>query len=400
MKMRRVVYWTALAVFLSGTSLAACGSAAPAEQPDTAGPTQKPMAHWSTATLTQLRGWLALTPGHALPVPATDALDAAERAGDAVAMDREATAVALCLARSIALGWMRGEARGGWHVVDSDARLDLESGLASAVQAGTVDAFLTSLLPDHPAYAALHAAYATERDATRHAAMARNMERWRWMPRTLGHEYLLVNTAAFRVDLWRGNVAVRSWRVVVGKVATPTPVFDATVTGLQVNPWWDIPANIVAESVGALARRNPALAHRRGYDWSGGHYRQRPGPANALGQMKLVMPNPFNVYLHDTPSKSLFARDARAFSHGCVRVDDALGLAETLLAPQVPRTRIDALVASGANTTLRLAQPVPVYVTYFTAEPGADGSIAILPDIYARDGAMGDADKPHPRCAA
>ena len=355
---------------------------------------------WSPEALSQLHRWLAEAPGHALPAPSTAALDAAQQSGDVAGIDRAATQAALQLARAIALGCTASDARSGWHVPDADARLDLAAMLRDALAGQRVDAFFADLLPQHPDYAALHAAYATETDPARRATIARNMERWRWMPHALGKDFLQVNAAAFRVDLWRDGAKARSWKVIVGKVSSPTPVFMATVRGVQVNPWWDIPPNIVRESVGSLVRRHPDLARKRGYVWGGGRYRQRPGPGNSLGLMKLVMPNSFNIYLHDTPTKSLFARDVRAFSHGCVRVDDAMGLAEALLMPDVPRAQIDAAVASGATTDLRLAHSLPVYITYFTAEPGEDGKIAILPDIYNRDGAMGDVDRPRAPCPA
>ncbi|MBB6122411.1 murein L,D-transpeptidase YcbB/YkuD [Sphingobium subterraneum] len=156
---------------------------------------------------------------------------------------------------------------------------------------------------------------------------------------------------------------------------------------MVLNPWWEIPSSIAAESVAAMVRTNPAAAAKRGYVYENGRYRQRPGPNNALGRMKLVMPNPHTVYLHDTPSQSLFDRDVRAFSHGCVRVGDALGLVTALLAPtgQWDRQRIDATVASGETQTVTLAEPIPVYIAYFTAEPDEDGAMRFFPDIYKRD---------------
>ena len=114
--------------------------------------------------------------------------------------------------------------------------------------------------------------------------------------------------------------------------------------------------------------------------------------------MKLVMPNPFNIYLHDTPSKSLFAKPVRAFSHGCVRVSDALGFAATLLGED--RAAVDARVATGETTTVSLAAAMPVYIAYFTAGLDPNGQVAFYPDIYARDSAMGDMKDNKPFCAA
>ena len=218
------------------------------------------------------------------------------------------------------------------------------------------------------------------------------MERWRWLPRDPGEgsagRYLLVNTAAFEVRYWSGGKLVDRRPVINGKVSSPTPIISARVTGVTFNPWWDLPPNIVREGIGALAARNPAAARAKGYVWSGGKFRQRPGPTNSLGLMKLVMPNPFNIYLHDTPSKQLFAQPVRAFSHGCVRVSDALGFAAMLLGED--RATTDARVATGETTTVNLPAPMPVYIAYFTAGLGPDGQLAFYPDVYKRDGLMGD----------
>ena len=220
----------------------------------------------------------------------------------------------------------------------------------------------------------------------------------RWLPRDPGSRYLLVNTAAFEVRYWSGGKLVDRRAVINGKVSSPTPIFAARVTGITFNPWWDIPPNIVREGIGKLARTNPAAARARGYVWSGGKFRQRPGPTNSLGLMKLVMPNPFNIYLHDTPSKNLFAKPVRAFSHGCVRVSDALGFASVLLGED--RAAVDARVAGGATATVSLPGAMPVYIAYFTAGVGPDGQVVFYPDIYGRDAAMGDMKDNKPFCAA
>jgi len=215
------------------------------------------------------------------------------------------------------------------------------------------------------------------------------------MPRDLGTRYLLVNTAAFEATLWQGPEMIGRWAVVVGKTKSPTPVFRAQVTGVTFNPWWEIPPSIAAESVAGMIAARPAEAARKGYVLQNGRYRQRPGPANALGRMKLAMQNGFNVYLHDTPAQALFAQDVRAYSHGCVRVGDALGLATALLSQHGSwdRARVDALVAAGHTETVPLATPIPVYIAYFTAEPDGLGGIRLFPDIYHRDrGASAPAD--------
>jgi len=352
---------------------------------------------WSTVALADLHKWVAAAPADALPAPDASALEAAERLGDGAAVDRAADGLALKLATMHLTGCC-GANHAGWHIVDTDSTADLPARIAAAVSGGTLDAFFAGLAPQNPDYAALRAAYAAEQNPGRKATLARNMERWRWLPRDPGSRYLLVNTAAFEVRYWSGGKLVDRRAVINGKVSSPTPIFAARVTGITFNPWWDIPPNIVREGIGKLARTNPAAARARGYVWSGGKFRQRPGPTNSLGLMKLVMPNPFNIYLHDTPSKSLFARPVRAFSHGCVRVSDALGFASVLLGED--RAAVDARVAGGATATVSLPGAMPVYIAYFTAGVGPDGQVVFYPDIYGRDAAMGDMKDNKPFCAA
>ncbi len=351
------------------------------------GATEAPVSApvWSVESIAKLRSWVAAAPDDAIPRPDSAALDRAIAAGSQAAVDNAASELALKLARMHLLGTATTAERTGWRIVDTDRSFDIESQLGVALAGGRVDDFFAGQRPQHPEYAALRDAYRAETDPVRRRTIARNMERWRWMPVSLGQDYLLVNAAAFEATRWRGDRRVGSWRVIVGKTASPTPVFSATITGVNFNPWWNVPANIVRESVGGLIRRSPATARARGYVWGGGSVRQKPGPGNALGQMKLVMPNPYSVYLHDTPNRDLFNKDVRAFSHGCVRVGDALGLAESLLVGTRTRTQIDALVASGNSVTVGLVRSVPVYIAYFTAGTRADGSFAVFPDVYGRD---------------
>ncbi|MEE1876835.1 L,D-transpeptidase family protein [Altererythrobacter litoralis] len=343
---------------------------------------------WSSSDITTLKRWVDSAPLDALPRMSSTSLDRAVVEGDQQSIDDEATMLALRLARAHLLGSATQAERAGWNIVDSDREIALEPMLERAVEDDTLDTFFALLRPAHADYSALKTALANETDADRRKAIARNMERWRWMPRSLGSDYVLVNPARFEADLWRDGAKAETWRVIVGKKSTPTPVFNAMIEGVILNPWWEIPASIVRESVGALVRRNPALARERGYVWSNGQYRQRPGPNNALGQMKLVMPNRFSVYMHDTPNKNLFEEEVRAFSHGCIRTGDAIGYAATLLEGVKTREDVDSIVASGKTTTVRIARPVPVYITYFTAVRDSAGAVEILPDIYNRDGAI------------
>ncbi|WP_173205677.1 L,D-transpeptidase family protein [Sphingopyxis sp. BSNA05] len=167
-----------------------------------------------------------------------------------------------------------------------------------------------------------------------------------------------------------------------------------------LNPWWEIPTSIVAEGIGSLVLNNPAAARRKGYVVQNGRYRQRPGPGNALGQMKLVMPNPYSVYLHDTPNKNLFSEPVRTFSHGCIRVGGAIDLDKTLLEGVVTPEQIDEILASRETTRLSLAKAIPIYIAYFTAEGADDGSIRYFPDVYKRDDLKLAQSEPRMDCAA
>ncbi|MFL0356303.1 L,D-transpeptidase family protein [Erythrobacter sp. GH1-10] len=347
---------------------------------------QSAIPTWSTTDIAALLRWVDAAPEDALPKPSAAELEAAIADGEAGAIDSAANDLALRLARMHLLGSAGRTARAGWRIVDTDADIDLEPMLANALQSGALDTFFALLRPTHPEYSRLRAAYgADEIDQESREAIARNMERWRWMPRSLGEDYVLVNAAEFRARLWRDGELAGTWPVIVGKTSTPTPVFDTKIEGVIFNPWWNIPASIVRESVGALVRRNPAAARARGYVWSDGVYRQKPGPNNALGQMKLVMPNPYSVYMHDTPGKHRFAEEVRTFSHGCIRTGDAIGYAATLLEGVKTREEIDAIVASLKTTRVDLEKPIPVYVAYFTAVGDGEGGVKVLTDVYNRD---------------
>jgi murein L,D-transpeptidase YcbB/YkuD len=176
-------------------------------------------------------------------------------------------------------------------------------------------------------------------------------------------------------------------RVIVGKRRTPTPQFAAMVSGVILNPEWVVPKSIQDEGIARMLVTNPRAAAARGYRRTETGITQGPGPYNQLGQVKLRMPNPWSVYLHDTPAKALFTRKDRALSHGCVRTQDILGLAERLLAgtPGWSRAALDHAVAAGKTRDITLSAPVPVYLLYFTAEPDEAGGIRFHPDLYGRD---------------
>lgn len=297
--------------------------------------------------------------------------------------------------------------RPGWRIIDRTiGPAELRVLLTRALSEHMIAEALAGLAPRHPQYRALKAALAAAppADKARRDALMADLERWRWLPPELGDRYLLVNVPAYEVQLVEAGKIVARHRVIVGKPATPTPQFIAEVTGITFNPSWIVPASIIAESIGRLVTRSPATARLRGYVWTraakgGLAVTQKPGPGNALGLVKFEMPNPNTIYLHDTPSKELFDRDARAFSHGCIRLDRPLDLAETLLAgrPDWARPSIDAAVMRGATVTAPLTAHLPIYVVYFTMVPEADGQLTRLHDVYARNASViAGLKAPHP----
>ena len=371
------------------------GSAQPDLEQPSEWPTRKwPNRNWDAADISALKRWINAAGDDALPVISTSTLDTAVLSGEISAIDEEATALALRLARMHLLGCSASRQKAGWNITDSDKSIALEPLLMQALKNNMLNTFFATLRPAHHDYGKLRAAYGSETDQKRRATIGLNMERWRWMPRSLGGEYVLVNAPMFEASLWRGGERISTWKIIVGKTSTPTPVFDTKITGVIINPWWEIPASIVRESVGALVRRNPARARARGYVWANGRYRQKPGPNNALGQMKLVMPNRFSVYMHDTPSKHLFEKDVRAFSHGCIRTGNAIGYAATLLEGVRSRQQVDAIVASRKTTTIKLERPMPLYIAYFTAATDSTGQLLVQNDLYRRDARMAAASKP------
>lgn len=239
-----------------------------------------------------------------------------------------------------------------------------------------------------------------------------NMERWRWLPDELGRRHLRVNIAGFDVAVWQEGRIVRTHLTIVGRLYRKTPVFSDAVRYVVFNPWWETPPSLARIDKLPMFRKDPGAVRRLGFqvidskgevldpdgiDWTvltpasfPYRLRQAPGPENALGQVKIMFPNRHNVYLHDTPSRGLFAHRQRAFSSGCVRTQDPLALVEWLLneTPGWSTAEIAEVVASGKERQVNLAQPVPVHILYFTAvvEPG--GAVRYLDDIYDRDAAV------------
>jgi murein L,D-transpeptidase YcbB/YkuD len=200
-----------------------------------------------------------------------------------------------------------------------------------------------------------------------------------------------VNTADATLKVVDNGKIVLTSRIIAGKPATPTPIFAAQVVALTVNPYWNIPATIARKEILPKERRHPGyMASQHIFAAGDGTLKQQPGTDNALGFLKLEMPNRFNSYLHDTPARGLFARNDRHFSHGCMRVQQIAPLASYVLTGDTAaaKDKLAALIATGVNQRISLDKTVPVYVLYWTAIADQDGAVSFRPDIYGRDGRL------------
>jgi hypothetical protein len=306
---------------------------------------------------------------------------------DGAPLDRDMNPRGLSLlADDLRYGAAPTDARRRWHI-DDDAPTQI-FGTPRLAGYDDIKNFFDSLAPLHLEYALLEAALeATPReDAATRRMLKINMERWRWMPQDLGTDYVLVNAPSFEALIVKDGAVVARHRAIVGAQKTPTPQFNALATGVAVRPTWFVPSSIVRESVGALLESDPLRAERLGYYVAAdGSIRQRPGPANALGEMKLIMPNRFSVFLHDTSARERFKDENRALSHGCIRIDKAGDFAKTLLANDADRAEYDRLIATGKTAVIDFDEPLPVYITYFTAFSDSAGDVAFHRDIYDLD---------------
>jgi murein L,D-transpeptidase YcbB/YkuD len=247
--------------------------------------------------------------------------------------------------------------------------------------------------------------------AERIAQVRANLERLRWVARELAGDYLLIDIAGFGAQLWLDNEPAWQSRVIVGQPFRTTPEFRAPMKYLVLNPEWNVPPTILREDVLPKVDRNPGylkqhdmrVLDRAGrpvdagaIDWARWRAQPRafpyqivqaPGPQNPLGRIKFMFPNEHSVYLHDTPSRALFDRAVRAFSSGCIRIEDPLGLAVLLLDdPQRwSKPQLQEAIAAGATQTVPVRRTVPVLLLYFTAVAGADGQPQFRPDLYGRD---------------
>lgn len=249
----------------------------------------------------------------------------------------------------------------------------------------------------------------------RAAQLALNLERRRWLPRDFSQRALLVNIPGFTLQLWEQERLSLTMRVIVGRLARQTPNFSSRITAVVFNPQWDVPRRIAVEDLLPQAQKDATVLARRGFhvyaagrrngeeldptaiDWRRlnktnfpYHLVQEPGPHNALGRLKFIVPNDDYIYLHDTPSRSLFSEAMPAFSSGCIRLEAPRELAVRLLAgtPYGSAAALAAALNDGGSRVVHLAQPLPIHIVYWTAWVDADGLVQFRPDLYQRDSSL------------
>ena len=324
-----------------------------------------------------------------------DLLSAAIVKGEGPELDEIATRLFTWLAEDLRDGRTPMTARVQWFAVDPDQDVNPTSLiLADALVRRDVKGALMALSPTVPDYAELKAALPKAQTPKQAALIRANMDRWRWLARDLGTQYLLTNVPEQMLRITVRNKIIKTYKVVVGKPGrTATPQLAETVEGVIFNPTWTVPQSIVVgEGLGARLVNNPKQAAREGYKvtkLSDGMIVvvQQPGDNNSLGRMKLDMPNEHAIFLHDTPSKAAFNLPARALSHGCVRVQGATELAMTMAILGAGMTPDDAIMVHSSKTYTKvpMTKTFPVYLTYFTVARDVNGMLRSFADIYGRD---------------
>lgn len=337
--------------------------------------------------------------------------------------------------RDALLKYRRIEQQGGWPKINSDTKLEYgqtHPAVAVLRQRLLAEGDLTLRPVRSAEYFDQALKYAVERFQVRHGLemdgivgaetrealnvpvstrveqIKLNMNRWRWMPRELGDNYLLVNTAGFELLVFEKDEAAFGMAVITGTPERPTPVIRGTLHTVVLNPDWTVPRTIALQDLLPQQQRNPGFFSSRGIrvyyhgneidpagiDWRALHknnfpyvLRQDPGPQNALGKIKFLFFNRFSVYLHDTPSKRLFDQSARAYSSGCIRVQEPFKLASYLLReqPEWDEKHIRKVIRSGETQSIAIQQSVPVYLVYLTAWVSTDGTISFYKDVYDLD---------------
>lgn len=221
-----------------------------------------------------------------------------------------------------------------------------------------------------------------------------NLERMRWMPEQ-PQNYIMANIPEYKLHVYESGKKVFSMNIVVGKAANKTVIFSDQLRYVVFNPYWNVPRNIVRKEIAPAMKNNANYLGRNNMEITGYQddlpvIRQKPGPGNALGQVKFIFPNQYNIYFHDTPAKTLFNRQKRAFSHGCIRLQKPMLLANYLLQSYSQWTfgEMESVINKKTEKWITLDQPVPVFITYFTSWVSPDGVVNFREDIYGHDRKM------------
>ena len=419
--MRHLMFAALAAMCVAGPALAQ--SAAPAGQSAPPAPARKPAASD------------AAHPAHAATVRPVDTSTPESRSAAALALSHEPTFDESTAQRikEAALSYSDIAVRGGWPTIPADSkfaigvagtndellrkRLIITGDLAEDKATGPFDETVAEALKR---FQVRHGLAPTGQMTPRTLAalnvpvqkrirqLEASLERLENMNFAFGQRYVVVNIPAAFAEAVENDHVVRRYRVIVGKTEKPSPTLTAEITGVVLNPTWTVPSSIAKTEISAHMRKDPSYLERmhmevldahdnpidpRSVDWSGAHtpnftVRQQNGSFNALGAVKIDMPNPYSVYMHDTNQKSLFSDDYRFDSHGCSRVDNVRDLAAWLLQEEMAkwnRAAIDAAIATGAHQEIALPKKVPVAWVYLTAWMTRDQTVQFRSDIYNQD---------------
>ncbi len=323
-----------------------------------------------------------------------NALREAMKVGEGEALDALASQIFTELTVDLRDGRTPASGRASWLIKDTDAsNLPVSTVMKTALDDQDIDGTLSRIEPRHPDYAALKAALVATptTDVARIRLIRANLDRWRWLPRALGDRHLIANVPEYTLRVMSNNRLVASYPVIVGKPATATPQLAAMAQGVVIHPPWYLPRSVLKEGVANLIATNPARARAQGYTWTGSgptlSVIQKAGPTSALGLIKIDMPNPDAIFIHDTPNRTRFTEKVRALSHGCLRTDRAmeLGILLGIMQSGADADQLADLIRRGKTEKVLFKEKIPVYIGYFTMATGADGKLQAFNDIYGRD---------------
>lgn len=353
-------------------------------------------AAWDQASTQALMQAIANARSHGL-----DPRAFAPKQAAGLSSDEALTLAALGYAKALAFGLIDPSKIEPIFTLERN-RIDVEAGMDAALERGDLAAWLASLAPSDPEYQALSAAYlaalgqsglstapaqgapadGSGAPANRSRQLAANLERRRWLQRTPPPHRIDVNTAGAFLDYFRAGQPVSSARTVVGRDDHPTPSIQATFDRLVVNPPWRVPTDIAEKEI---LPKGPRYLAREHMHFVGNRIEQAPGPGSALGLVKFDVDDPYDIYLHDTPSKALFNQPERHRSHGCVRVQNAVNFARSVAAETGQADAFDQALATKETHEVPLGQTISVRMLYHTAYLDDGGTLTLAPDVYGTD---------------